>query len=133
LRTLLPLKPKLKAMVGKTDCYELEEDIVIFNGNCEVCRPYCQSLCCQVYKFVELSEAEAKSGLYQYIEETPGCACEKCAEMREAGIRYSLTKTPDHSCVNLDEHKMCSIYEIRPQTCRTYNCKDRILPFVTEQ
>lgn len=132
MRTLLPLKLKLKALVEKTDCFELEEDIVIFNGNCEVCRPYCEAACCHIYKFVGLSEEEAKSGLYQYIEETPGCDCITCTEMREAGVRYSLTKNPDHSCVNLDENNLCGIYEIRPQTCRTYNCKDRILPFQTE-
>ncbi len=129
---MLPLKTKLKALVDKPGCFELEEDIVIFNGNCEECRPYCESLCCQVYRFVALTEEEAKSGRYQYIEETPGCVCETCIEMREAGVRYSLTKNPDHSCSNLDHNKMCGIYEIRPQTCRTYNCKDRILPFQSE-
>lgn len=128
----MPLKPKLQASVGKTDCFELEDEFVIFNGHCDECVPYCEALCCQVYRFVELTEEEAKSGRYQYIEETPGCDCENCTAMREVGLRYSLTKTPDHRCVNLDDNNLCSIYEIRPQACRVYNCAGRILPFQLE-
>ncbi len=132
MRTLFPLKAKLKAIENKPDCFDMDEEIVSFNGVCEECRPYCESLCCQVYKFVGLSEAEVNSGRYQYISETPGCECETCVEMRQAGVRYSLIKNPDFSCIYLDEHKMCGVYEIRPQTCRTYNCKGLVLPFQTE-
>ena len=132
MRTLLPLKAKLEAVTDNPGCFELEPDFVIFNGNCDQCRPYCESACCQIYDNVELTVEEAKSGRYKFVEEDPNCDCTTCITMRKLGIKYSLAKTPDYSCVYLDERKMCSIYLTRPQTCRNYTCKDKILPFVHE-
>lgn len=132
MRTLLPLKVKLEAVTDNPGCFELEPDFVIFNGNCEQCRPHCESACCQIYDYVELTDEEGKSGRYKFIEEDPNCNCDTCRAMRILEIHYSLAKNPDYSCIYLDERKMCGIYETRPQTCRTYNCKDKILPFVTE-
>ena len=132
MRTLLPLKVKLEAVTDNPGCFELDPDFVIFNGNCDQCLPYCEAACCQIYQFVGLTEEEAKSGRYKYIAEDPTCDCATCADMRTAGVRFSLIKNPDFSCIYLDKNKRCGIYEIRPQTCRAYTCKDKILPFVSE-
>ena len=93
-----------------------------FSGHCEECRPYCAAVCCRGYGFVSLSEEEASSGEYQYKEITEGCKCETCTRMRELGVRYTLRKLPDGSCVYLDGGRRCSIYAKRPETCRRYSC-----------
>lgn len=129
MRTIYPLKAKLESVRGNPGCFDLEPGIVIFNGNCDECVPYCESLCCQIYDYVTLTEEEVKTGLYEFIEEDPHCDCVKCVGMRELGIKYSLPKKADYSCVYLDENKRCGIYETRPQTCRDYNCKDKVFPF----
>ena len=97
---------------------------VYFSGVCDECRPHCGAICCRVYGYVSLTEEEAKSGQYAYMEVTDGCNCEVCKRMRELGIRYTLLKQPDGSCIYLDGSRRCSIYEKRPQTCRNYSCRN---------
>jgi len=100
---------------------------VYFNGNCEQCRPHCGALCCTGYGFVPLTEEEAKSGRYLYKEASESCNCQICQRMREAGIKYTLHKQADGSCMYLNGERRCSIYEDRPETCRKYNCRN--IPF----
>lgn len=99
---------------------------VYLNGNCEQCRPHCGALCC-TYGFVSLTEEEAKSGRYLYKEASESCNCPTCQRMRELGIRYTLRKQADGSCMYLDGERRCSIYEDRPETCKTYSCRN--IPF----
>jgi Fe-S-cluster containining protein len=127
-RILIPLKAKLQAVKDNPGCFELSPEFAIFNGNCDECVPFCGAVCCEIYEFVKLTEEEAKSGRYKFIEEDPTCDCAQCTDMRALDMRYSLPKNPDYSCVYLDENKRCSIYEIRPQTCRDYNCKGKLIP-----
>jgi Fe-S-cluster containining protein len=134
MRTLLPLKLNLvNQPVNKPNCFEVDDFTVVFNGDCEACRPYCGSLCCTMFKYVALSEEEALSGRYRYKAVTPDCECEECQEMRAAGVEYSLLKKkPQGSCIYLDVDKKCTIYEYRPQTCRQFDCKGMVLPFQNE-
>ena len=99
-----------------------------FNGHCEECLPFCGAVCCRAYGFVSLTEEEARSGRYAYKEASETCECDTCTRMREMGIRYTVRKQPDGSCVYLDGARRCSIYEDRPETCRRYSCVN--IPFV---
>src|SRR5262245_20807129 len=96
---------------------------VYFNGNCVDCRPHCGAVCCTGYGLVALTEEEAKSGRYSYKEASETCGCPMCQRMRDAGVKYTLLKQPDGSCVHLDGERRCSIYDDRPETCRRYSCK----------
>jgi Fe-S-cluster containining protein len=100
---------------------------VYFSGNCEECRPHCAALCCTGYGLVSLTEEEAKSGRYLYKEASETCDCTMCQRMREASVKYTLLKQADGSCMYLDGERRCSIYEDRPETCKTYSCRN--LPF----
>ena len=95
---------------------------VYFNGDCEACRPFCAAACCKGYAFVSLTEEEATSGRYAHKEASPDCDCTLCSAMRAAEVQYALWKRPDGSCFYLDGTNRCSIYEDRPETCRTYTC-----------
>ncbi|HEX2914890.1 MAG TPA: YkgJ family cysteine cluster protein [Chloroflexia bacterium] len=132
MRILSLLKPKLLAAQDQSDCFTTDGYTVSFNGDCDVCLPYCAALCCTIFKFVALTEEEAASGRYHLIEARAGCGCEVCSEMREKGLRYSLAKKADGSCVYLTEAGRCGIYEERPAACRRFNCKDMVLPLQTE-
>ena len=100
---------------------------VYFNGNCEQSRPHCGAACCIGYGFVSLTEAEAKSGRYLYKEASESCNCATCQRMREMGVKYTLLKQADGSCMYLDGERRCSIYANRPETCMKYNCRN--IPF----
>ncbi len=128
MRTLLPIKLVKQAGKDRPACYEATEYTVSFNGICEECRPYCGSLCCTSFKFVALSDEEARSGFYRYKSEINGCECSSCQEMRQAGVKYSLLKNPDNTCINLNQEKKCLIYAFRPQTCQDYNCRGQVFP-----
>jgi len=108
--------------------FRLLNGAVHFNGNCEECRPFCGAVCCRSYAFVPLSDEEVQSGLYAYKEVTDDCQCDSCQRMRDKGIRYTLRRLPDGSCVYLDGTRQCSIYDHRPETCRRYTCVG--VPFV---
>lgn len=95
---------------------------VYFSGECEECRTFCAAVCCKGYSFVSLTEEEAQSGRYMYKEASPDCDCSVCQKMRELGIKYTLRKRQDESCVYLDGNNRCSIYENRPETCKQYSC-----------
>jgi Fe-S-cluster containining protein len=101
-----------------------------FNGDCEECRPFCAAVCCRGYAIVALTEEEAMSGKYRYRVPTEGCTCLTCTKMRELGVRYSLRKLPDGSCIHLDGARKCSIYDDRPATCRKYSCVNLSFSFV---
>lgn len=118
LPTETPVREPVFRLINRT---------VYFNGNCEECRPHCAALCCTGYGFVGLTEEEAQSGRYLYKETTEGCDCAMCQRMREAGVRYTLLKQADGSCMYLDGERRCSIYENRPETCKSYSCRN--LPF----
>lgn len=126
------LKPKLMATQGQTGCFTTDGYTVSFNGECEVCLPYCEAVCCSMFKFVALTGEEAASGRYHFIEARADCDCQVCNEMREKGLRYTLPKKGDGTCVYLTEAKRCGIYEERPLTCRQFNCKDMVLPLQAE-
>jgi hypothetical protein len=100
---------------------------VYFNGDCESCRPHCGALCCTGYTLVSLTDEEAASGRYAFKEATAECECNLCQTMRQAGVKYTLLKQRDGSCIYLDGSRRCSIYADRPQTCQRYSCKN--LPF----
>lgn len=34
--------------------------------------------------------------------------------------KFTLAQKPDNSCVYLDAQKRCTIYELRPETCRNH-------------
>jgi len=95
---------------------------VNFNGRCDECRPHCAAACCSGYGYVGLTEEEAGSGRYEYHEVAEGCDCQACERMRELGIRYTLPKQADGSCIYLDGERRCSIYADRPEVCRAYTC-----------
>lgn len=98
---------------------------VYFSGRCEECRLFCAAVCCKgAYNFISLTEAEARSGRYAYYSPVEGCSCEMCTEMRKRGIRYTLARRRDGTCLYLDGENRCSIYENRPEVCRKYTCKD---------
>lgn len=118
LPTETPVREPVFRLINRT---------VYFNGNCEECRPHCAALCCTGYGFVGLTEKEAQSGRYLYKEVTESCDCAMCQRMREAGVRYTLLKQADGSCMYLDGERRCSIYENRPETCKSYSCRN--LPF----
>jgi len=40
--------------------------------------------------------------------------------VRRVGIRKSLKEFPNGDCVFLDEKRRCSVYQARPQQCRTW-------------
>ncbi|MBZ5529867.1 MAG: hypothetical protein LAO20_00420 [Acidobacteriia bacterium] len=101
---------------------------VYFNGRCDDCRPHCGAVCCSGYGFVGLSEEEAKSGKYVCKQLEEGCECAVCKRMRELGLKYSVVKNPDGSCIYLDGARKCSIYADRPEVCRKYSCLN--VPFV---
>jgi Fe-S-cluster containining protein len=101
---------------------------VYFNGKCEECRPHCAAVCCSGYGFVGLTESEVKSGKYLYRQMEEGCSCSVCQRMKELGLRHSLRKNPDGSCVYLDGTRKCSIYADRPEVCKGYTCVK--VPFV---
>jgi Fe-S-cluster containining protein len=100
---------------------------VYFSGNCEQCRPHCAAVCCTGYGFVSLTDDEAKSGRYVFKEATESCSCTMCVRMRESGVKYTLLKQADGSCMYLDGERRCSIYADRPETCKRYNCRN--IPF----
>jgi Fe-S-cluster containining protein len=95
---------------------------VFFNGKCGESRPYCAAVCCRGYGFVSLTDEEAMSGRYVYKQASDSCGCERCVRMRELGIRYALPRLSDGSCFYLDGSRQCSIYEDRPNTCKSYSC-----------
>jgi len=132
MRSLFPITLKDVTERVETSCYVAEDHTVIFNGDCEECRPHCGSLCCISYGYVTLSEEEALSGRYQYKAVTEGCECESCENMRKARVLYSLLKKADYSCLHLESNGRCGIYEYRPQTCRNYSCKGIIFPLLGE-
>ena len=107
--------------------FKVLNGMIYFNGKCIECRPFCAAVCCRGYGFVSLTEEEAKSGRYKYKEVSEDCGCDTCKRMRELGIRYSLRRLADGSCIHLDGTRQCSIYEHRPETCRKYSCVD--VPF----
>lgn len=115
-----------------TGCYETDGNVVSFNGKCNECRPYCGTLCCIAYEYVALSEEEAKSGLYRYIQVDEGCDCAKCEGMRAANVQYSLIKNADRRCSYLSADHKCTIYDTRPQTCRVYDCSTLVFPLKFE-
>ena len=102
--------------------FKIMNGVVYFSGKCTECRVYCAAVCCRGYGFISLTEAEAKSGLYNYKEVSEECGCDTCKRMRELGIRYALRRLNDGSCVHLDGARQCSIYDQRPETCRNYSC-----------
>lgn len=94
------------------------------NGNsCEECRPVCQAMCCKFPWPIPLTKQEYQSGQYA---STIICAltnntCNR--DKDECQYRtYHLGKKADNSCVYLDENGYCSIYPIRPNVCRSFNC-----------
>ena len=115
------------APAGEEPVLQVINRAVYFSGNCERCRPHCGALCCTGYGFVALSEEEAQGGRYAFRGVTEGCECATCRRMRELGVRYALLKQADGSCIYLDGERRCSIYEERPQTCRSYSCRN--IPF----
>ena len=112
----------------KPNPYILLNGTVHFNGNCNECRPYCGAICCASYHTIKLTETEAKSGKFLYKKASPNCNCDLCNIMREQGIKHTLLRQPDGSCIYLDGTRKCSIYEDRPEACRNYTCKQ--IPFM---
>ncbi len=108
--------------------FRLINRTVYFNGDCERCRPHCGAVCCTGYGLVSLTEEEAKSGRFVYKEASETCDCSTCQRMKAAGIKYTLVKQPDGSCLYLDGTRRCSIYEHRPETCQKYKCTN--VPFM---
>jgi Fe-S-cluster containining protein len=98
-----------------------------FSGQCDQCRPHCGAICCTGYGFVSLTEDEARSGRYLYKEASDACKCTTCERMRQMGVKYTLLKQADGSCMYLDGERRCSIYNDRPETCRNYSCRN--IPF----
>ncbi|HEY8550356.1 MAG TPA: YkgJ family cysteine cluster protein [Vicinamibacterales bacterium] len=122
-----PLRVVPAEVSAPEPAFRLINRTVFFSGHCEQCRPFCAAVCCTGYGFVSLTEEEAASGRYVYKEATEGCGCQTCERMRAAGIKYTLLKQADGSCMYLDGGRRCSIYADRPETCRKYNCRN--IPF----
>lgn len=40
--------------------------------------------------------------------------------VRQVGRRYSLIEKPNHDCVFWDARKGCTVYEARPEQCRSW-------------
>jgi hypothetical protein len=102
--------------------YVISNATVYFNGQCDQCRPQCAAICCRAYGFVTLTEEEARSGRYNYKEVSGECDCDNCKKMRELGVKYTVRKNPDGSCIYLDGSRKCSIYKDRPEVCKSYSC-----------
>jgi Fe-S-cluster containining protein len=102
--------------------YNVINGTVNFNGDCAACRPYCGAVCCRMYSIIALTDEEAMSGQYDYIEVDQDCQCANCVRARELGYRYMLRKLPDGECVYMDGARMCSIFDHAPSICKNYSC-----------
>jgi len=91
-----------------TDKYQHKSDFVI---DCENRIQLCKAACCKLH--FALSRQDVEEGIVRW----------------DFGNPYRIAQGADSYCVHLDrERKCCSIYEARPLTCRTYDCRkdDRI-------
>jgi len=97
---------------------------VFFNGTCSEMRQVCQAWCCRRSDWIiAITAAEYASGLYQadIVCSLNGKECK--VQLESCRYRtYHLNKRADKSCVYLEDNR-CTIYEIRPQICRDFQCQ----------
>ena len=91
-----------------------------FDGNCTETKPFCGAVCCK-RTVVLLTDEERDSGKYEFVEPTPGCDCQSCEYLRRQNANAAL-KRKDDSCIYLDGSGNCSIYDDRPEMCKTFDC-----------
>ena len=96
---------------------------IYFEGDCGSAREICEAMCCRRVHYVDISEEEAKSGLYEF-DAVRGLKSGGCSDPCHSGlsVTYILSKKPDGSCVYLDQSNMCTIYDKRPIVCREFQC-----------
>lgn len=100
------------------------EGRLIFHGGCLEMLPVCQGFCCRVYKIIELTPEEYRSGLYtaDVICSLNGKECTR--DQKECRFRqYLLQKKQDGSCVYQDGDNKCSIQEHKPRVCADFSCQ----------
>ena len=75
--------------------------------DCAAIIPICKARCCKLY--FSLSFQDLDEGVVQW----------------DYGRPYQIRKRADHYCVHSDEgSRMCGVYEQRPSTCRSYDCRN---------
>ncbi|NDD92811.1 YkgJ family cysteine cluster protein [bacterium] len=87
----------------------------------------CQALCCTLP--VEVSPGDlVRLGLLTEIE-AQGSLHQAARKLQKLGViqaflpsaqAFILGQTVEGSCRYLDHHKRCSVYELRPDVCRTF-------------
>jgi Fe-S-cluster containining protein len=95
---------------------------ILFRGTCIEMLPICRAMCCREWD-VTISYDEYVSG--QYEAETACVLTNKpCRDTSQPCLSrwYRLSKHDDKSCIYLKDD-LCSIYSVRPNTCREFQCK----------
>lgn len=85
---------------------------LMFDAPCLECLPYCKAHCCSCTGIL-LIEDEVEQYSDQNIPTTFNFEADE----------FEMKKSADGFCSMLDRQtRTCTIYEDRPQTCRTFHC-----------
>lgn len=87
----------------------------------------CEGLCCYMPVEVEISDL-IRMGILTEFHLELGLKEQNKDALRHPSIirytpstmKYTLTQKPNGTCFYLDENKRCTIYELRPNTCRNH-------------
>lgn len=111
----------MKQFPGST--FHPDSGRIYFEGGCDAAREVCEAMCCRRIHYVNISEEEAKSGMYEF-DTVRGLKSEGCLDPSHSdpNVTRILSKKPDGSCVYLDPSNKCSIYDKRPIVCREFEC-----------
>lgn len=101
-RSALPEPPVVKLRVFSGDKYEIAGPDIDCASLVHLCRARCCSL------DVKLTRQDIDEGQLEWQVEQP----------------YLLTKASDGYCSYLGEGGGCGVYDVRPATCREYDCRD---------
>ncbi len=96
---------------------------ILFRGSCLELLSLCEAMCCREWD-IQASSAERESKSYEVnkICLLTERECEKKIDTC-INLKCLLKRKEDGSCVYLDSHNQCSIYEDRPSVCRNFSCQ----------
>jgi len=101
-----------------------EKGRLLFHGSCLDVLAICKGFCCRVFKNIQITPDEYKSGLYP-VDVMCFLTKKECVQKKDTCRYryYRLRKGQDGSCIFQDSNNKCSIQDYKPLACADFSCR----------